>query len=332
MDKNLHLLQLLYLLCLSLLFQTTLCFFYLDIRTCVECRTVLSFDRVISSDLLLLNDFDTPTLLHRSSGSRSYPDICFALFALALSCSWEVFQNLCSNHLPILLTVPLSPVFRPNERLPSLSFRKARQDDFAFYFDSHCSSAEEYLSLFLSFAAVLFTSLTLNALLTIWCSEQTALFLSLLEKTGLAYLPTALSVPSRSPFFFQQARYAQVFPLKLAPSCTLFAGLGNTNKSAISLLFSFYLTLALSLPPCSLLHLSFYLNLCQKLFSLFSSSIRLQWAPGHSFLPDDDAADILSHLNSSTHRFPRFPSSNLCFYVMLAVISLAFAATDTAFC
>ena len=110
--------------------------------------------------------------------------------------------------------------------------------------------------------------------------------------------------------FFQQARYAQVFPLKLTPSCTLFAGLGNTNKSAISLLFSSYLTLALSSPPCSLLDLSFYFNLCPKLFSLFSSSIRLQWVPGHSFLLDDDAANILSHLNSSTHMLPRFPPSN----------------------
>ena len=91
----------------------------------------------------------------------------FLFFSLALSCSWEVLQNLCSNYLPILLTVPLSPVFRPNERLPSLNFRKARQDDFAFYFDSHCSSAQEYSSLFLFFTAVLFTSLTLNALLTI---------------------------------------------------------------------------------------------------------------------------------------------------------------------
>ena len=33
--------------------------------------------------------------------------------------------------------------------------------------------------------------------------------------------------------------------------------------------------------------------------------------------------DILSHLSSSTHRFPRFPPSNLCFYVMLGVFSLA---------
>ena len=205
-----------------------------------------------------------------------------------------MLQNLCSDHLPILLTVLLSPVFRPNKCLPSLNFRKARQDDFAFYFDCQCPSAEEYSSLFLSFAAVLFTSLTPNALLTIWCSGQTALFLFLLVKTALAYLPTALSVASRPPFPSQQAQYAQVFPLKPAPFCKLFAGLGSTNKSAISLIFSSYLTVALSSPPCSLLHLSFYLNLCQKLSSLFSSSIRLQWVSGDSFLPDDDAADELA--------------------------------------
>ena len=106
--------------------------------------------------------------------------------------------------------------------------------------------------------------------------------------------PTAFSEASRPPFSSQQAQYVQVFPLKPAPFCTLFAGLGSINKSAISLIFSYYLTLALSLSPCSLLYLSFYLNLCQKLLSLFSSSTRLQWVPGHSFLPDDDTADELA--------------------------------------
>ena len=41
---------------------------------------------------------------------------------------------------------------------------------------------------------------------------------------------------------------------------------------------------------------------------------------------------ILSHVNSSTHKFFRFPPRNLCFYVMLTVFSLSFAATDAAFC
>ena len=156
---------------------------------------------VIFSDLLPLNDSDIPTLLHCSFGSRFSPNISFALFSLTLSCSWKVLQNLGSDHLPILQTVPFSLVFYPNKHLSSLNFQKACCDVCAFYFDSHCSSAEEYSSLSLFFAAVLFTSLTLNALLTIWCSGLTAMFLSLLAKTALAYLPTALSVALRPPFF-----------------------------------------------------------------------------------------------------------------------------------
>ena len=115
------------------------------------------FDWVISSDLLPLNDPDTSTLLHRSS-----PDISFAPSSLALSCSWEVLQHLGSDHLPILLSVPLSSVFRPNKRPPFFNFQKARLDDFASHFDSHYPSAKEYSSLSLSFATTFFTSLALN--------------------------------------------------------------------------------------------------------------------------------------------------------------------------
>ena len=111
------------------------------------------FDWLISSDLLPLNDPDTPTLLHCSSGSRSSPDISFAPSTLAFSCSWEVLQDLNSDHYQFF--------YRPNERPPSFNFQKARWDDFASYFDSHCPSAEEYSPL--SSAAALFTSLILNA-------------------------------------------------------------------------------------------------------------------------------------------------------------------------
>ena len=41
---------------------------------------------------------------------------------------------------------------------------------------------------------------------------------------------------------------------------------------------------------------------------------------------------VLSHLNSLTHRFSRFPPRNLCSLVTLAVFSLVYAATGTAFC
>ena len=82
------------------------------------------FDWVISSDLLPINDPDTPTLLHRSFGSHSSPDISFSPSSLALFCSQEVLQDLGSDPIPILLSVPLSMIFRLNERpLPSI-FRK----------------------------------------------------------------------------------------------------------------------------------------------------------------------------------------------------------------
>ena len=96
--------------------------------------------------------------------------------------------------------------------------------------------------------------------LMIWYSGLTALFLFLLARAAPAFLPTALSVALRPLSPFQQAQYAPVFPLKPAPFCTLFAGLSSTNKSAISLLFSYYLTLALSSPPYPLLHVSSYLT------------------------------------------------------------------------
>ena len=134
-----------------------------DSKVTTDPRGEEVFNWVISSDHLPFNDPDTPTLLHRSSGSRSSPDISFAPSSLALSCSWEVLQDLGSDHLPILLSIPLSPVYRPNERPPSFNFQVARWDGFASYFDSHCPSAEEYSSLSLSSAAALFTSLTLNA-------------------------------------------------------------------------------------------------------------------------------------------------------------------------
>ena len=52
----------------------------------------------------------------------------------------------------------------PQQTFPFISpnFQKARWDHFAYCFDSHCLSAEEYSSLSLSSASALFNSLTLN--------------------------------------------------------------------------------------------------------------------------------------------------------------------------
>ena len=205
--------------------------------------------------------------------------------------------------------------------------------------------------------------------LMIWCSGQTALFLFLLARAAPAYLPTTLSVVLRPLFPFQQAQYAQVSLLKPALFCTLFAGLGNTSKSAISLLFSSCLTLVLSSPPCPLLRLSSYLKLCGRsgrscllsppVLSGHNGSPDIRCSQGTTRLmswPDGEryfrpllslvvslllslvstlvfsrTGGVLPNRNSLTHRFPLFSPRNVCSLVKLAVFSLVYAATDTAF-
>ena len=196
----------------------------------------------------------------------------------------------------------------------------------------------------------------------IWYSGQTALFLFLLARAAPVFLPTALPVALRPLFSFGQAQYVQVFPLKPAPFCMLFTGLGSTNKSAISHLF-YYLTLVLFSPPSFLLSQTLW-QIWQELLSPALSDCN--GFPRHSFLLGNNAADelarqgallapsgipcslsslisrihfsftwtggILSHQKFLIHRFPQFLLSNLCSLVMLTVSSLVFAAMDTAFC
>ena len=205
-------------------------------------------------------------------------------------------------------------------------------------------------------------------LLMIWYCGQTALFLFLLARAAPAFLRTALSVALRPLFPFRQAQYVPVSPLKPAPFCTLFAGLGNTNKSAIFLLFFSCLILVLSSPPCPLLHLSSYLKLCGRsgrncpsspVLSGYNGSPDTRFSRGTTqlmSLPDGErclrppqspvvslllslvstlvlsrTGGVLSLQSILTHRFPQFPLRNLWSLVMLAVSSLVFAAMDTAF-
>ena len=62
------------------------------------------------------------------------------------------------------------------------------------------------------------------------------MFLFLLAKAALTSVPTAHFAALTPLFRFRQAQFVQIFPLKLAPFCKLFAGLGSSSKSAISLL------------------------------------------------------------------------------------------------
>ena len=154
------------------------------------------------------------------------------------------------------------------------------------------------------------------------------------------------------------------FPLKPAPLCTLCWSRHHQQVCHFS-----SLTLVLSSPPCPLLHLSSYLKLCGRsgrncLLSppvlsgyngspdtrFYRGTTRLtSLRDGERFLRPPQSLvvslllsvvstllfsrtrGVLSHPNILTHRFPRFPLRNFWSLVMLAVFSLVFAATDTAF-
>ena len=171
----------------------------------------------------------------------------------------------------------------------------------------------------------------------------------------------------RPLFPFQQVQYVQIFPLKPVPLCTLFAGLGSTNKPATSLLLlsdSRSVLATLSFSPSFLLPETLW-QIWQELSS-FSSVLSgcngftdtrfsrgttrlMSWrnrerysCPLQSLLVSllslvstfvfSRTGGALSHRNSSTRRFARFPPRNLCSLVTLAVFSLVYAATDTAYC
>ena len=77
-------------------------------------------------------------------------------------------------------------------------------------------------------------------------------------KCGAGVLANCSLCGTDATIFFHQAQYAQVFPLKSASFCKLFAGLGSTNKSYISLLFSVF--------PCTLISRA---HLAGTVFSFF---------------------------------------------------------------
>ena len=129
------------------------------------------------------------------------------------------------------------------------------------------------------------------------------LSLFLLVRVVLTYLPTALSVALGPSFPFQQAQYAQVFLLKPVPFCKLFAGLGSTNKYAISLLLrsdSRSVLAALSYSPSFLLPQSLWqICLLSPVLSVYNRSTDTRFSRGTTRLMSwPDGERCLRHLQS----------------------------------
>ena len=199
--------------------------------------------------------------------------------------SWRAFAFTHPLMLPSTCSREALLAFPPFPRwnLPSFTMEST--------LSSSCSRSDP-----LSLAMVqLSPTMTLSPFV-IWYSEQTALLLFLLAKASPACFPTALSMALKPLFPSQQPQYVQVFPLKPAPCCTLFAGLGSTNKSATSLLLlsdSRSVLATLPYPPSFLFPETLW-QIWKELSFLSSCSIRLQWVSGHSFLPGNDASDELA--------------------------------------
>ena len=121
------------------------------------------FDWLLSSDLLPLNNFEHHTLLHRATGNRSSPDLSLVPAQIASKCTWQTHLDLGSDHLPISITIPTSPLINSTHCPPSFNYNKACWDDYLTYIDTHCPPPSNFITLSLSEATHTFTKLLNDA-------------------------------------------------------------------------------------------------------------------------------------------------------------------------
>ena len=74
------------------------------------------FDWLLSSVLLPINNPKPHTLLHHATGNRSSPDLSLVPAQIASKCTWQTLPDLGSDHLPISIFIPTSPLINSINR------------------------------------------------------------------------------------------------------------------------------------------------------------------------------------------------------------------------
>ena len=99
------------------------------------------FDWLLSSDLIPINNPEHHTLLHCATGNRSSPDLSLIPARIVFKCTWQTLPDLGSDHFPISIIIPTSPLINCIHCPPHLTTIKLAGTIILPYIDTHCPPA-----------------------------------------------------------------------------------------------------------------------------------------------------------------------------------------------
>ena len=103
-----------------------------------DVRATILLDQL--EDMVVLNG-DEPTRIPFTTDSRSTsPDVAFASPDLSLRCDWRVFNELSSDHMPVIISLELSTAIQAKPKHTFLNYRKADWASFTSLVEDGLSS------------------------------------------------------------------------------------------------------------------------------------------------------------------------------------------------